>query len=170
MRPRRSRPRRRRSSRPVGGFALLAVGVVLLGSVVGGGALATGSFTTGHAPRGTAVNVTADERAAHALSIPPSVRVNDTTPLVNVTNRLGRDTTVTVTLRDDSQDAGDLVVDGSASGDRASVFLPVGATETVSIAVPDDDTLVGVEVYFHVDADADGFAVSAPDRNTTVVS
>lgn len=170
MRPRRSRSRRRRSARSVRGFALLAVGVVLLWSVVGGGALATGSFTTGHAPRGTAVNVAADERAAHALSVPESVRVNDTSPLVNVTNRLGQDTTVTVTLRDDSRDVGDLVVDGSTVGNETSVFLPVGTTETVSIAVPDDDTLVGVEVYFHVDADGDGLAVSAPDRNATVVS
>ncbi|QLG29872.1 hypothetical protein HUG10_19880 (plasmid) [Halorarum halophilum] len=130
--------------------------------------MATASFTTADATRNSAVDVTSDELSAHSLDVASSVYINSTGPLVNVTNRLGQDVTITVALRSDSQHIGDLVVDGTVVGNATSFTLTKGATRTVDIEIPDDSSLSDETVYFSVDASAPGLEVTAPDRRASV--
>lgn len=126
------------------------------------------AFSTGATDRGASVDVTSDESGAHGLDVAGSVHVNSTDPMVNVTNRLGRSTTVTVTLADNSTHMGDIVVDGVNEGDQASFSLSAGDTKRIKLDVPDDSSLVGETVYFHVNASGEGLDVSAPDRSVPV--
>ena len=114
------------------------------------------------------MDVTSDELGAHALDVAPSVYINSTNPLVNVTNRLGQDVTITVCLRGDSGHIGDLVVDGVAVGNETSFTLAEGAERTVKIQIPDDSALTDEIVYFSVDASAPGVEVTAPGRRAPV--
>lgn len=166
MTGRRSRRRGPRTTMP--GLILLAGGIVIIAFVLGSGGMGTASFSTADTPRGSSVNVTTDELAAHSLDVAPAVHINATDPLVNVTNRLGQDVTVTVTLRSDSTHIGDLVVDGTNDGNETTFTLAEQNTKTVKIMIPDDTTLTSEVVYFHVSASAPGLEVSAPDRNTPV--
>ena len=145
---------------------LLAVALVVVW--IGGGGISAVSFTAGDVQRSAAADVTSDPLGAHAIDAASAVSVNATDPLANVTNRLGRGVTVTVRLRDDSTHVGDLVVDGTTVGNEATFALAQGATETVSIAVPDDSSLATESVYFHVNATASGIDVSAPGRRVEV--
>jgi len=126
------------------------------------------AFSTGATDRETSVDVTSDESGAHGLDVAGSVHVNSTDPMVNVTNRLGRSTTVTVTLADNSTHMGDIVVDGVNEGDQASFSLSAGDTKRIKLDVPDSKRLVAETVYFHVNASGEGLDVSAPDRSVPV--
>lgn len=164
MRRRRSRRRGRRTGKAAGILTL----ALLMGFVAGVGGAHTAAFSTAAADRGSSVDVTSDESGAHTLDVAKSVRVNSTESLVNVTNRLGHSTTVTIALADNSTHVGDLVVDGVGEGDRASFSLPAGDTKRVALSVPDDSSLVGETVYFHANASTEGLDVSAPDRNASI--
>ena len=166
MRKRGSRRRGSRTTFPA--LVTLACGVLVIAVVVGTGGMATASFTTAEASRGSAVDVTSDELGAHSLDVAPAVHINSTSPLVNVTNRLGQDVTITVQLRDDSTHIGNLVVDGTVVGNETSFTLGKGAVETVQLAVPDDGSLTDETVYFSVDASASGLEVTAPNRSAPV--
>jgi len=147
----------------------LVVGIVLVCFlVVGGTGIKSTAFSTATTPRAATADVTIDEYGAHSMDTAQSVHVNSTEALVNVTNYLAQDTTVTVSLRDDSTQIGDLVVDGTNQGNTATFTLRESDTETVKITVPDDGSLVGETVYFHVNASATGLSVSAPDRSASV--
>jgi hypothetical protein len=135
---------------------------------LGGVGLESTAFSTATVPRDAAADVTIDESGTHSLQTAQSASVNSTGALVNVTNRLSRDVSVTVAQRVDSTHVGDLVVAGTAEGDVATFTLPDGQTRTVDIAVRDDDSLVGETVYFDVNATARGLVVSAPDRSVPV--
>ncbi|PSQ16740.1 hypothetical protein BRD00_09960 [Halobacteriales archaeon QS_8_69_26] len=76
--------------------------------------------------------------------------------------------TVTVALRSNSTNLGDLVVDGTNHGNEVTFTLGESGTESVKLSVPDDDSLVGETVYFHVNASASGLDVSATDRSVPV--
>lgn len=166
MRKRRSR---RRGSKPTfPAVVALVVGVLAVFVVFGSGGMATASFTTADAPRTSAVDVTSDELGAHGLDVAAEVSTNSTSTLVNVTNRLGQDVTITVGLRDDSEHIGDLVVDGTVVGNETSFTLTEGAEQTVKIEIPDDTSLADETVYFYVDASASGLEVTAPDRSAPV--
>lgn len=158
---------RRRGSRLWSALGVLAL-LVLAGFVAGVGGVESAAFDSGTASRNAAVDVTADESGVHSLDTARAVHVDSTDPLVNVTNYLGQPVTVTVALGSDSTAVGDLVVDGVDENDRASFSLGRRATETVSIRIANDSSLVGETVYFHVNATATGLSVSAPNRNTPV--
>jgi hypothetical protein len=87
---------------------------------------------------------------------------------VNVTNNLGREVTVTVTIRNDSTSKGDLVVDGTNRGNETSISLADGATETVRVEVPDDSSLTDEVLYFHVTATDPGLEVTANNRSVPI--
>lgn len=164
MRRRRSRRRGRRAGRTVGLLALLLV----MGFVAGAGGVHSAAFSTAAGDRASSVDVTTDDSGAHTLDTAGSVHVNSTEPMVNVTNRLGRSTTVTVSLADNSTHMGDIVVDGVNESDQASFSLSSGDTKRVKLDVPDDSSLVGETVYFHVNASDEGLEVSAPDRSVPI--
>ena len=164
------RSRRRGPRTTPSGLLLLAGGIVLIAFVIGSGGMGTASFSTADVPRENVVNVVVDESAAHGLDVAPAVHINATDPLVNVTNQMGRDVTVTVTLRSDSTDIGDLVVDGTNEGNETTVTLAEQDTQTVNIRIPDDTSLTTETVYFRVSATAPGLEVTAPDRNAPVNS
>jgi hypothetical protein len=141
---------------------------VLLVVLVLGATLPAASFTEGHAPRGSDVAVASDENAALRLDTASAVYINETSDLVNVTNNLGREVTVTVTIRNDSTSKGDLVVDGTNRGNETSISLADGATETVRVEVPDDSSLTDEVLYFHVTATDPGLEVTANNRSVPI--
>lgn len=163
---RRSRRSRRRGSRSNGW--LIVAGVACVTVLMVGLSLSAVSYSATNVPRGSTVDVTSDSVAVHTLDTAQAVHVNETSTLVNVTNNLGRQTTVTVALREDSTHIGDLVVDGQNQGNRTSFTLTADATETVAITVPDDSSLTDDVVYFHANATATGLAVGAPNRSAPV--
>lgn len=163
----RRRTRRRSGTRsPIVTVSAVLIVVVLVVGV----SLPASSFTHGELPRGAGVNVTSDENAALGLDAAQTVYINDTSDLVTVTDQLGSDITVTVTLRDDSTHIGELVVDGEKHGNETSFSLAKGGTETVQIQIPDDSSLTDETVYFHVEATAPGITVKTHDRSAQVSS
>lgn len=147
----------------------LLITIVLLGILYAGGVgVESTAFRTGEAPRAATANVTIDESGAHTLDTTQAVHINATEPLVNVTNRLAQDVTVTVRLAGGSTDIGSLVLDGVTEGDIATFTLVSGATETVALDIPNDESLVGRTVYFHVDASSTGLEVNATSRSAPV--
>lgn len=161
---------RRRSRRRSGTRARSVAAVVLAVAVLGAaaGALPAQSFDSASAPRGSAVAVSSDETASLGLDAAPAVHVNETEPLVNVTNHLGRDADATVALREGSEPFATLVVDGTAVGNQTTFSLADGATRTVSVELPDDSSLTDEHVAFDVRASAPGLAVRAPNRSVPV--
>ncbi len=135
---------------------------------VGTGGLPTAAFDSADASRSTDADVVSDPDAIHSLDVAPAVHINSTDPLVNVTNYFGQSVTVTVTLRDDSQHLGDLVVDGNNTGNESVFTLGETETKTVKIEIPDDSTLTTETVYFHVNGSARGLTVTAQDRSAPV--
>lgn len=163
----RRRTRRRSESRsPI----ITVSAILIVVALVVGVSLPASSFTHGELPRSSGVNVTSDENAALGLDTAQTVYINDTSNLVTVTNQLGNDVTITVTLRDDSTHIGDLVVDGETHGNETSFSLARGSTETVRIQVPDDSSLADENAYFHVRASVSGLTVKALDRHAQVSS
>lgn len=162
------RSRSRRRSAGSGGRLVPALLVAALAVGAVGYPLGSTASDASEVPRGVDTNVTGDPDGAHALDAARAVHTNATGPLVNATNRLGVAVTVTVELRSDSTHLGDLVVDGTNYGDEVSFTLGEAGTETVELSVPDDDSLVGETVSFHVNASAAGLDVSATDRAVPV--
>jgi Tfp pilus assembly protein PilV len=162
--PRRRSRRRSGTRHPL----VTACGVALVALLVVGVSLPAASFTHGESPRGSAVDITSDENAALTLHTADAVYINDTSDLVAVTNHLGRDVTVTVTLRSDSTEKGDLVVDNTTVGNETSFTLAAGTQETVRIEIPDDSSLTDETVYFHVSVSESGLTADATDRSTPI--
>ncbi|MBP1986008.1 hypothetical protein [Halolamina salifodinae] len=162
------RSRRRGSDRTIPTLVLIAGVAIIVVAAFGSAGAGSASFDTAQVDRNGAVNVTDDASAAHALDTADAVHVNATEPLVNVTNRLGTDVTVTVGLRDDSTHIGDLVVGDTVAGNETSFGLAAGATQTVEIEIANDSTLSTETVYFHVNASGNGIEVTAPDRSVPV--
>jgi hypothetical protein len=161
----RGRPRSPRESRS---RLLTVCGAALLVVVVVGATLPAASFTQSGADRGSAVSVASDDNAVLRLDTASEVTINGTSDLVNVTNGLGQPVTLTVSIRSDSTDEGDLVVDGTNYGDEVSLSLGEGATETIRVDVPDDSTLTDEVLYFHVAASDPGLEVTANNRSVPI--
>lgn len=144
--------------------------VLLAGMVVVGVSLPAASVSQGNVPREATVDVATDGNGALTLDVAQSVPVNDTSDLVDVTNRLGQDVTMTVTLRTDSEHVGDLVVDGVDRENETSFVLTRGSSQVVQVDVPDDSSLTDEVVYFHVTASAPGLTANALDREAKVTA
>lgn len=161
---------RRRSRERAGSYGSLThvCGLLLVGALIVGVSLPSASFSRAEVPRGAVVGVTADENGALGLDRAQAVYINDTSALVNVTNHLGRDVTITVALRTDSTHIGDLVVDDREHGEEASFTLTRGATKSVEMSVPDNSSLTDEVVYFDVTASEPGLTAKSPDREVPV--
>lgn len=166
MRRRSHRRTRRRSGSPV----ISAVVLVLIIGIVGFSVLPAASYTTSEIGRDASANVVADEKGIHALEIADNVSVGTTSRLVTVTNQLGTDVTVTVTLHDASAEYGDLIVDGVNETNEATFDLAAGTSQAVDIEVVDDSTLDGEQLYFDTSASAPGLSVEATNRSTTITT
>lgn len=160
--------RRPRSPRRSWSKTLAVCGALVLVVVVVATTVPAASFTHGEASRSAAVSVASDGNAPLRIDTASAVTINDTSDMVNVTNGLGRGVTLTVSIRSDSTDEGDLVVDGTNYGDQVSVSLADDATETVRVSVPDNDSLTDEVLYFHVTASAQGLEVNANDRSVPI--
>lgn len=141
--------------------------VVVLAVAFGTGPAAM-AFTTGSVDRNSAVDVVSDSNAALGIDSAPAVHTNTTDPLVNVTNHLDRDATVTVELREHSVDHGDLVVNGHNEGDRVSLMLARAESVDVRIEVSDNSSLGGDSVRFDVHASATGLQVTSNNRSVPI--
>lgn len=147
-------------------FILGLVLVVVIGT--SGVGFKSVAYSSSSAPRTSTADVVVDESGVHALDTTQAVQINSTEALVNVTNHHTREVSVTVSLRDDSTHLGDLVLDGSSVGNSATFSLTNTATQRVEIQVPDDSSLDGETVYFHVNASTTSYSVSATDRSAPV--
>lgn len=161
----------RRRSRSRGSKRSPWVAVVAVISIVvaaAGGGVGAGAFSTADVDRSSSIDVTSDASGALGVDTAPSVHINSTEPLVNLTNRLGRSATVTVELRSASADRGDLVVNGRNEGDRVSMTLDHGESVQIDVSVPDNSSLVGESIRFDVRGSATGLRVSANGRSVPI--
>ncbi|GGM61181.1 hypothetical protein J2752_001372 [Halarchaeum rubridurum] len=162
--------RRRTRSRGPSGRALLvaALAIAVIVAVAVGGA-GTGAFATSAVERGSALPVAADEGGVVGLDVNDSVRANDTSRLVTVTNTLDAPASATVSLHESARDDADLVVDDTSVGDEATLALDPGASDTVDVRVASGTTLD--TLGFDVTASGErGVTVSAPDRSTAITT
>ncbi|MFB6254908.1 MAG: hypothetical protein ABEI06_09885 [Halobacteriaceae archaeon] len=159
------RTRRNQSSLSVWEYGSI-IAIILI--IIVGGWGGTLAFTTGSADRHPAVDVVSDPNATLGIDTAPDVHINATETLVNVTNDLGQQVTITIKLRKDSTDRGDLVVNGHNEGDQVSISVAQGETIDVQISVPDDSSLVGKTVNFDINGSATGLQVIALNRSVPI--
>lgn len=164
----RSRGSRRRGHRAGSRWPALTALVIIAVLVTAVSVLPAASVTHADVPRPSGADTVGDTTAVHGLDTASDVHINSTDVLTNVTNRFGRALTVTVTLRNDSDHIGDLVVGGTNVGNQTSFTLNNGETKVVSIRIPNDDSLTDEVVYFHVETSGPGIAGNTPDRNVPV--
>lgn len=158
--------RKRRRQRGRRGWPVFVL-VVFIGLALAF-SLESASVTNADLERSTSIDVVNDTDAAHELYTYTSLQTDDTCKLVNATNKLNVGADVTVELNSNSTSYGDLVVDNTNEGDSATFFLASGANKTVFLQVPNDLTLDGETVYFHVNASADPLDVTAMDRSVPI--
>lgn len=159
--------RRRSRSRSRSGLPLVVVVTLVL--LCGVTALPAASFSIAGIDRGTAAGVTDDPNAILGLTVSQSVTLGTTDDLVVVTNDLGSDATLTVTLRSDSTGKGDLSVNG-VTGDEVSFDLAAGSSQRVDVVVSADPAYADTQLYFHVSADSSSVDGTVTDRQTTIVA
>lgn len=167
MSRRRSRSRTRGRAR----WRSLTVGFIVVVLVVGTVGPPTVAFDAGTADRSTSIGVVDDLYGAQGLNVTSELQEGTEGCLVEVTNDLGQDVTVTVSLRDDSTSYGTLkasLVDEVASGDTVRFDLASGDTQTVNMDV--NSGTAGNTTYFHVNASGTGIYAETNNRSAPIVS
>lgn len=144
--------------------AVLLVVILLFGVSI----LPAASYSTADVDRGASLGVVDDPDAAVGLEITENVSVGSHEQLVVVTNRLGTEVTVTISLDDGSTSKGNLSLTSGETGDTVSFTLADGASQQVDVDVADDSTLDGETLVFHVSADGPGIEASVTDRQTDI--
>lgn len=166
----RNRSRRRRRGPRRAGFVswslVLLTAILLVGTGVPGVAFDTGS---GH--RGASIDAVDDIDGAATLNVTSALQEGtDAQCLVQITNHLGKDVTLNVSLRSDSTQLGELQRNddnlGLQKGDSIEFDLADGAAKTVNMNV--DSGTAGNTTYFHVRATASGLSVELNDRNAPI--
>lgn len=153
---------RTRSNRALWLAVVLGVGL-LCGATI----LPAASYTIAGVDRGTSAHVADDSNAVLGLVIADNVTIGTTEQLVVITNDLGTDATVTVSLSSGSTSKGDLSANG-VTGEEVSFTLAAGYSQTVDVVVVNDPANVGTDLVFHVTADGDGLDATVNDRRTTI--
>lgn len=167
MARRRSRTRTRGRDGPGGWTGLL----VALAVVIAASGPATVAVTTGQGDRQESVDVVGDTSGVQRLNVTTELEEGVENCLVEVTNHLGQEVTVAVTLRDDSRQYGKLKVtllDTVKEGDSVEFTLADGDTQTVKMDV--DAGSAGNTTYFHVNSSATGIYAETRDRSAPIVS
>lgn len=153
----------RRRSRRVLPLTVALLVVLALGASV----LPAASYSAANVDRGLSAGVADDPNAMVGLTITENVTVGTTEQLVVVTNGLGTDATVTVSLASGSMSKGNLSANG-ATGDELSFTLAAGGSQTVDVAVANESANVGTDLVFHVTAAGSGVTATVDGRRTTI--
>lgn len=163
----RKRSRRRSDSGSWWSYYLVSIAiavVVILGVGVPGNA-----FTTGSMSRGSSADTVTDINGVHNLNVTSELQEGSTGCLVEVTNYLGEETTVNVSLRNDSTDLGTLqtsVLDSVQSGDSVEFTLADGASQTVEMNTNSNTN--GSTAYFDVRASGSDIRAEAKNRSAPI--
>lgn len=153
-----------------GGGTLSLIAVVLVaGLLVGPGPVGLEAFSTGGVDRQGSLTTVGDGAGGATLDPYHGMQSGEQCKLVDVTNSLGTDLSVTVSLRSDSTGYGNLTIGNGDEGDDVTFSLGVGATQRVDIQLATnlDD---GTKVYFHVNATSAPVEFTGTDRYSTVNS
>lgn len=161
--------RRSRSRRRGGSTARIAVAVLLVLGLIGGpGPIGLLAFQTGEVERTTSLATVDDGNAGMYMDPHRVMNSGETCTLVDLTNDLGTGLDVTVSLRDDSTQHGNLTLESTGDeGNEVTFSLASGASETVGISLV-SDIADGTNVYFHVNATSAPIGLTATDRYGTV--
>lgn len=147
-------------------IVLLTVAIIL--AAFGYGPTRSASISTENLPRAGSINVVNDTQATTGVAVAEVVHINSTERLANVTNRVGRDATVTIRLRGDSTHLGNLVIAGKNQGNATTFALGHGRTQAVDITILDDESFRGETVYFDIDVSASGFNAAVHGRGVLI--
>lgn len=161
----RARPSRRAPSGRSPLFVVLVALVVLAASFAG---LATSAVSMQTNERTVGTDVVDDAVGILGLEVAETVTIGKRDRLLDVTNRLQTDVTVTIGLHASATDKGELVVDGVPQGNTTSFTLSAGSTRQIDIDVVDGQEQLGEEISFDVTASAPGTFVETPGRATTI--
>jgi hypothetical protein len=110
-------------------------------------------------------DVVTDDSGAVGLDVAGTVTQNETGRLVNVTDQVQGDISVTVALRENSTGEGDLVVDGTVVGNETSVSLIPGEERRIDVSVGGNAT---GDIDFDVTASGAGTTFEGLNRSTTI--
>lgn len=156
------RSRRRSGSRAARTAVLLVAALLVLQGPVG-----LVAYTSGQVERLPGLAVVGDRNGG--IDIYPHHKMNsgETCTLADLTNNLDTDLTVTVSLREDSTQYGNLTLGSGSLGNETTFTLAAGASEKVGIELG-TDIVDGTKVYFHVNATSEPVGLNATDRYSTV--
>lgn len=132
--------------------------VVLLCSGVVIAADPTVAFDAAVLERESGAEVVADENGVLSLDVAADVHTGTTEQLVNTSNDLASDVSVTVTVTSAATDYGDLIVDGTNVGDSTTYTLVSGDAQRVDFKTVCDGGIAGKDVTFNVSVEADGLS------------
>lgn len=131
-------------------FAAVLVSGLLVGLDAGA------AFQTATVERQSGADVVSDADGVVSLDVDGEVRTGAVDRLVNTSNDIDRQLTVTVALTGDADDQGDLVVNGTNIGDSTTYTLADGESERVAFDAPCDSSLVDDAVTFEVSVEGTG--------------
>lgn len=125
------------------------------------------SFTTANYDRHEVIDVVQDSQGVLGLEKSATVTRNTNDSLLNLTNRVGRDVTVTVALQDPTQGTLRVDTDGDGTyeqeGGSVTFSLLDGARQRVDLDSGENPNTV---IPYDVSSTAPGVSVTAPGRQT----
>lgn len=149
-------------------LSLIAI-LLVAGLLVGPGPIGTEAFSTGGVDRQGSLTTVDDGSSGATLDPYHGMQSGEQCKLVDVTNSLDTDLTVTVSLRSDSTGYGNLTIGNGNEGNDVTFSLGVDATQRVEIQL-DSNLDDGTKVFFHVDGTSAPVDFSVTDRYSTVNS
>lgn len=159
------RRRRRSGAGAATTIALLLVVTVL----VGPGPVGLEAFQTGDVDRAPSLDTVDDGSGGLSIASYHGMQSGETCTLADFTNGMGSTLSVTVSLRDDSAQYGNLTLGSGDAGNEVTFTLSADETERVEIVL-DSNLDDGTNVYFDAIASGGPVTVSATDRSATVDS
>lgn len=166
-RRRRSRSRKQGDGRFRDKTPLLIVIAVVIAVI----APSAAGAVTGRAGRQASVDVVSDIDGVQGLNVTSELESGSENCLVEVTNHLGQEVTVTVALHDDSTQYGTLNVSlpgAVKEGDTVEFALSNGDTQAVKMNV--NSGTAGNTTNFHVNSSATGIYAETLNRSAPIVS
>lgn len=128
----------------------------------------TNAHTLGTVDRSSSIDVVGDIDGIQKLNVTSELGEGTGGCLVDVTNHLGQDVTVNVSLHEDSTAYGNLNVSlsGSTGGDSVEFNLAAGETQTVNMDV--NSGTAGNTTYFHVNSTGAGIYAETLSRSAPI--